>query len=1504
MQKLFALIFIASFGYSSMMNHFSIEGNLNNPDIIQFSLGEIQISNNNEIYKFDYNYTGYVIEEGMPELPVFSTLFQIDPGFNYSIEYEIKNYTTLKNKPIRATGELTLNKQKHESGLNRTLTRQSVFPEDIVKISEPLVMRGVELVKIEVIPFQYNPITNDLISYDEIEIRLIKENQRELIRNRIISKDKINDLIFEASVLNFSRTTTEFNPPAILFICGGSIAEENSFQQLVDWKHKRGYEVTVESLSSIGSSTINIKNYIQNAYDNWENPPSFICLVGDATGNYSIPTYTEYQSGYNGEGDHPYTQLDGNDLISDVALGRLPVRSTDDMETISAKVIGYEKAYTNYQNQNEWFERGALVGDPSDSGISTIITNEYIEQLLENNNFDDIRTNYGNGSYSSWMRNQLSDGVLYFNYRGFYGVSGFNNSDVNNTNNGFKLPFVSVITCGTGSFRDESTCLSEKFVVAGTSTNPKGGVVAIGTSTTGTHTMFNNAVNLGVFEGIFTHELTTAGEALNYGKLHLINSYLSQTETYTSIFCHWHNLMGDPSLNLWTDTPFEPTVSYPEIIGYGANNIVVNVIDENGLPVENAIVTLLKGNDEIFTSKLTGENGEVLIALDYSSAGNVSVTVTKKNMIPFEGEFEISNGISSAFLNEELIVFTEVIGNSNGDINPGETISLSLPIENTGNSEIQNLSAELITSSEHITINSANSNYGFGYLAIGETGSNNTLFEIEIDSNVKDSENLELTLLIFDGENNWESTLSLDVKGAHIEIGNLIINGNGHNLNSNGNSYLTLVLNNNGRFETGELIGELTPLSAGINVNTSTINWNNISANTSLSPSSTIEIEVMTGVVNGTMTSFKLDLIGNNNFEQSMTFNLQAGLVTSLDPLGPDSYGYYIYDSGDVEYDLAPIYDWIELDPDHGGDGNDINMSDNGDNQDEVIIVDLPFTFRFYGIDYNVITICSNGWIAFGETDMRSFRNYNLPGAGGPSPMLAVFWDDLINYSNFGGIFTKYISPISELEPGKFVIEWSDMRTFDENSPETFQAILYQNSVLPNFDNEIKLQYKEFNNTTNGSLGGWSTGPVHGAYCTVGIENNSGLIGLEYTFNNTYPTAGMTISDGTALYITTQTGEALPPAILNISDSEINYNLNYGEIGLGQLIIGNDGDEGSILMYSINQSHFLNPGGETDILGMNWSDSDREPSIHYEWIDIDEDGEILEFPHNDQSADELEIAFEFPFYDEIYSTLIVNANGWIGFGNDNTTWGNTAIPSNEGPRPAIFAYWDDLNPISDGGGCSGVGSGVVYYQSTANNTIITFSEVAYCSGADNGLYTFQVILEPSGKIKINYKEMLGLINSGTIGIQNENGSIGHQVIYNSNYVHNNLQLVFEKETSWLELQGALNGQIMSGNNEIVDYSLNAENLLSGEYLSYISISTNAAPVQIIPVILSVDINSGMLGDVNNDSLINVSDIVAVVSYILGQLEPSSYQEWASDINDDGVINVVDIIVMVDIVLGN
>ena len=122
------------------------------------------------------------------------------------------------------------------------------------------------------------------------------------------------------------------------------------------------------------------------------------------------------------------------------------------------------------------------------------------------------------------------------------------------------------------------------------------------------------------------------------------------------------------------------------------------------------------------------------------------------------------------------------------------------------------------------------------------------------------------------------------------------------------------------------------------------------------------------------------------------------------DPLGPDNYGYYIYDSNDINYYLHPEYDWIEI----SQIGSNLNLANSGygnwNGNGPLSIVDLPFNFKFYGIDYNQITICTNGWIAFDDVYSESFRNYPIPGAGGPSPMIAAFWDDLETGNN-GDVF-------------------------------------------------------------------------------------------------------------------------------------------------------------------------------------------------------------------------------------------------------------------------------------------------------------------------------------------------------------------------------------------------------------------------------------------------------------------------------------------------------------------
>jgi hypothetical protein len=57
------------------------------------------------------------------------------------------------------------------------------------------------------------------------------------------------------------------------------------------------------------------------------------------------------------------------------------------------------------------------------------------------------------------------------------------------------------------------------------------------------------------------------------------------------------------------------------------------------------------------------------------------------------------------------------------------------------------------------------------------------------------------------------------------------------------------------------------------------------------------------------------------------------------------------------------------------------------------------------------------------------------------------------------------------------------------------------------------------------------------------------------------------------------------------------------------------------------------------------------------------------------------------------------------------------------------------------------------------------------------------------------------------------------------------------------------------------------------------------------------------GDINRDGRVNVSDVVALVNFILGTAEPTPDQFWAADVNDDGVLNIIDVVLVVKEVLN-
>ena len=63
-------------------------------------------------------------------------------------------------------------------------------------------------------------------------------------------------------------------------------------------------------------------------------------------------------------------------------------------------------------------------------------------------------------------------------------------------------------------------------------------------------------------------------------------------------------------------------------------------------------------------------------------------------------------------------------------------------------------------------------------------------------------------------------------------------------------------------------------------------------------------------------------------------------------------------------------------------------------------------------------------------------------------------------------------------------------------------------------------------------------------------------------------------------------------------------------------------------------------------------------------------------------------------------------------------------------------------------------------------------------------------------------------------------------------------------------------------------------------------------------------NQGVAGDVNNDEVVNILDVIQTVNIILGATPtPTEYELWAADMNQDGNIDILDIVLIVNTILG-
>jgi hypothetical protein len=170
--------------------------------------------------------------------------------------------------------------------------------------------------------------------------------------------------------------------------------------------------------------------------------------------------------------------------------------------------------------------------------------------------------------------------------------------------------------------------------------------------------------------------------------------------------------------------------------------------------------------------------------------------------------------------------------------------------------------------------------------------------------------------------------------------------------------------------------------------------------------------------------------------------------------------------------------------------GTDLLAAATGDDVSQNVA--LPFAFNFYGTPYSSANVTTNGFVSF--TDLTAqWANSGIPSAATPNTAIYPYWDDLYIDSPTAGIYTASLGVAPSRQ---FVIEWRNIRYFaDASRRVSFEVILNENG-------DIQTMYQDI---------APGDGTEMGNSATVGIENSTGTVGLEYSLNEAVLSTGLAV---------------------------------------------------------------------------------------------------------------------------------------------------------------------------------------------------------------------------------------------------------------------------------------------------------------------------------------------------------------------------------------------------------
>ncbi|MCD4771990.1 MAG: T9SS type A sorting domain-containing protein [Bacteroidales bacterium] len=917
-------------------------------------------------------------DEGAPNLPGSGRYIAIPQGAIASVEIISSRTQIFKNVNIAPAPRIPLDTETGPLDYkkdNKVYSKNALYPAKAVSLSTPTQIRGVDVVMLGITPFQYNPVSKELIVYRDLKVKVSFESG-----NNYFGEDRLRsrwwDPILNDAVLNHNSL------PKIDYNTHSSNSREEGceylivtpdnpeFQQWADslrvFRTRQGISTNIVTLSEIGGNSVTIlENYFNNAYNTWDIPPVAVLILGDYGTNINNRILSPVWDNYC-VSDNIYADVT-NDDMPDMVFSRITARNAAELEIMVSKVINYERnppvnpdfydhpiTALGWQTER-WFQicsesiggfwknelgkdpvriNEVYDGDPTVDPWSTAPNTATVVNYFGPNGLGYIPASPSElsgwtGGNATMVTNAINSGAFMLQHRDHGGETGwgepnYDNNDIDDLTN-TDLSFIMSINCLTGKYNSGNEVFAEKFHRYAYNGNNSGALGVIAASHI-SYSFVNDTYVWGFYDNLWPEFMPDYGTTPD--SRGLVPSFGNAAAKYFLRQSNWPYNTGNKEVTynlfhhhggsfsvMYSEIPQDLTVVHDPVILGGIDNFTVTADD-------GAFIALTVNNEIIGTADATGS--PVNISIDSQTPGDTMiVTITKTNHYRYSAFVPVIPP-DGAYCVIDSHTFTD--DNGNGILEYAESALFTLFVENLGNDDASNVEITLSTQDEYITI--TDSTEGYGTILAQEIVSVDDGFAIEAANDIPDQHIVIFNVSATDGTDIWESSF-IDTFHAPVlelitfEISDPSGNNNGR-IDPGETVDIIITVGNSGTAEAFNVLGELICEDEYITINTNNMTYGNIAGSGYNVQSFNVTADDDTP--GGFLAHFDLNISADENITASGSFETIIGqfaaLVLDLDPgshSGPaiaeeiENLGFYTDYTTEFPQDDLAIYQSVFL---------------------------------------------------------------------------------------------------------------------------------------------------------------------------------------------------------------------------------------------------------------------------------------------------------------------------------------------------------------------------------------------------------------------------------------------------------------------------------------------------------------------------------------------------------------------------------------------------------------